>query len=416
MDDDDDRHRTMILQPISLMISAFLVVASIKTKYVEALSSGLPNKQMHVAGSRLRPIPYIATTSTVEHGRALEQYIREGDCVLELGTQLDASSNIILETVGKSGRAALVDVKRTETNSGRTTQGSRNTDKFLGANDVDGSKNFEYLELEQFSQWRSVLDDDHHSYRQFDILVLDATAMLGNDLELTSISVITEYVNTMVRKGRRPRAVIVKSKAIASLARRLIHAQRLFDGTIVRDLTVPSRDGKPYIVAGVGVEEYRRTIPHVVKEGDKAVEVGCFKGTTTALVHEAANPAKGGYCIGVDIGPKIIQRAKQDHPDLKFEVGDGFRSLDLMRIKQACYPQSSPREILSTYDVVYADIGGLSGPDGLMEALSLMDGLGYALEPRCIVIKSLCMRRFASSLRSYSAIWEAKTKQASEKQ
>ena len=70
----------------------------------------------------------------------------------------------------------------------------------------------------------------------------------------------------------------------------------------------------------------------------------------------------------------------------------------------------SAESILRGFDVLYADIGGLSGPDGILESLSLIDGLSYALEPRCIVIKSLCMRRLASSLRAYSDVWEKNQK------
>ena len=394
-----------------MWVFLFLTATCVHPFSVKAPSSSPPTSQPKSNSSRLervKAIPYVATSSTVEHGRALAQYIHEGDTVLELGTQLDASSEIILNAIGSTGSAYLVDVKRKETNSGRTSQGSRNVDRFVVGNQ-DGTrndtafKNYQCVELDQFSSWRSILDQHDGP---FDVLVLDATAMLGNDLELTSLSVIMEFIDNMKRRDSRPRTVIVKSKGVASLARRLVHAQRLFDGTIVRNFKSPSRDCRPYIIAGVGVEEYRRTIPHVVKEGDKIVEVGCFSGTTTALVHETANPQKGGYCIGVDIGPKIVQRAKREHPAMKFSVGDGFKSLELLRIKQQAYPEESVDKILEGFNIIYADIGGLSGPDGLTESLSLVDGLGYALEPRCIVIKSLCMRRLASSLRSYSDLWE----------
>jgi len=164
-------------------------------------------------------------------------------------------------------------------------------------------------------------------------------------------------------------------------------------------------------VAVVGVEEYRRTIPYVVKRGDNIVELGCHSGTTTALVHNAAKLVRNedekpeGYCIGLDIGPKIIEQAKREHPDVHFVVGDAWKTLDLLRVKNKAYPESCSDEF-DGFDVVYADIGGLSGPDGVLDSLSLLDGLGNALEPRCIVIKSLCMMRLASSLRSYSDIWE----------
>ena len=359
--------------------------------------------------SRVKPIPFIATTSTVEHSRALSQYIRRGDRVLELGTQLDSCTETIRDAIGEEGYGVFVDVKRTETTSGRSGQGSRDPTMFQGSSGSNEA-NASYVELEQFSHFKTILDENVES--PFDVLVLDVTAMLGNDLELTALSTVFEFVDDMTRRGKqRPRAVIVKSKTIASLSRRLVHAQRLFDGTVQRDFKSPSRDGRPHIIAGVGVEEYRRTIPYVVRDSDECLEVGCFSGTTTQLVDDASN-----YCIGVDIGPKIIKRAKQEHPGMYFAVGDAWRSLDMLRIKrdslesrESAAPVSA-ESILSGFDILYADIGGLSGPDGILESLSLIDGLSYALEPRCIVIKSLCMRRLASSLRAYSDVWEKNQK------
>ena len=266
--------------------------------------------------------------------------------------------------------------------------------------DSETRRNVEYIEIDSFSQWKSVLDGRH-----FDVLVLDS-AMLGNTLSLTTIQTVFEFVNDQSRRGNRPRTVIVKSKTINSLARRLIHSQRLLvsrigihsQGSVQSDLKTPTRDGKPHIIAPVGVEEYRRSIPHAVKPTDECIEIGCFSGRTTHLVDEAAR-----YCIGVDIGPKIIRRAKIDRPHLHFEVGDGWNCNELLRMKRNKLGTSADIEdILSGYDVVYADIGGLSGPDGTLESLSLLDALSYSLRPRCIVIKSLCIRRLASSLRSYA--------------
>jgi hypothetical protein len=377
------------------------------------------NKQKQ---KRIKPIPYIATTSTTEHGRALTQFLQPGDRVLELGTNLDASTQIICNAVGSDGHAVLCELFPTG-RSGRINQGSRDSELFAKDDDNDDGithyNNFEYIELDQFSQYRRVLDDNVET--PFDVMVLDATAVLGNDLELTSLSVIMEFVDDMERRGkRRPRCVIVKSKAISSLSRRLVHAQRLFDGSTVRDFTTPSRDGRPYIIASVGVDEYRRTIPHVVRKGDACLEVGCFSGSSTRLVHDAATKSEkidgdtstegtdsSGYCIGVDIGPKIIERAKREHPDIHFAVGDAWKTLELLRIQRDA-EISEGGGLLDGYDVIYADIGGLSGADGTLESLSLLDGLGYALEPRCIVIKSLCMRRLASSLRNYSALADRK--------
>ena len=56
------------------------------------------------------------------------------------------------------------------------------------------------------------------------------------------------------------------------------------------------------------------------------------------------------------------------------------------------------------FDLVYVDVGGLSGSDGLIESISLLEALGCALQPRAIVIKSLCMRELASRLKFWPDI------------
>jgi hypothetical protein len=76
-----------------------------------------------------------------------------------------------------------------------------------------------------------------------------------------------------------------------------------------------------------------------------------------------------------------------------------------LRVQQdfhACHEQQSKR---LGFDVIYVDVGGLSGSDGLLESLSLLSSLMNALEPQSIVIKSLCMRRLASTIVPY---WRVK--------
>ena len=67
----------------------------------------------------------------------------------------------------------------------------------------------------------------------------------------------------------------------------------------------------------------------------------------------------------------------------------------------------SPKITDFGYDVrvVYTDIEGSNGAHGLLESLALLDTSGKALEPRCIVIKSLCMNRLASQLNAFSVVW-----------
>jgi SAM-dependent methyltransferase len=174
-----------------------------------------------------------------------------------------------------------------------------------------------------------------------------------------------------------------------------VHSQRLFDQTT----TLPAdmkRSSEPYLIAGVKVEEYRKTIPFIVRKEDAILEVGCHFGRTTHLLNE-----EGRYCIGVDIGPKIIANAKNQYPGIDFAVGDAWQTLALLKLRS-----TFTQEIDLGYDLVYADIGGLSGADGLLESLSLLESLGNALEPRCIVIKSLCMRQLASRLKFFPDVWD----------
>ena len=108
---------------------------------------------------------------------------------------------------------------------------------------------------------------------------------------------------------------------------------------------------------------------------------------------------KNGFAAGVDIGPKIIANAKQQYPDVPFEVVDAWKTLELLKVKIKYGRNDS-----LGYDVCYADIGGLSGANGLLESLSLLDSIAKATEPRTIVIKSLCMNRLASQLIAFSSV------------
>lgn len=209
--------------------------------------------------------------------------------------------------------------------------------------------------------------------------------------------------------------IILKSRNLSSLARRLIHSQRLLDATVTLPLYL-NRTHDPYIIASVGVEEYRRTIPHVVQPGDSCIEVGCHFGRTTLALYHAAvkvcektGQLRSGFCIGVDIGSKIIDHAKKELPFIPFAVADAWRVMDLIQLKQLFVRNSTiyPRDESDLgYEVVYADLGGLSGPDGLLESLALVDALACGLKPRVIVIKSLCLNRLASRLRAMTNEWQ----------
>ena len=99
------------------------------------------------------------------------------------------------------------------------------------------------------------------------------------------------------------------------------------------------------------------------------------------------------------------------HPHVPFAVANAWNMLQLLKVRnnddfEASYqiPKANTTSDLG-YDLVYADIGGLSGADGLIESLSLLESIGHGLEPRCIVIKSLCMNKLASQLKAFTDVW-----------
>ena len=365
----------------------------------------------------LQAIPWLACASAVEVNRAVASWVEPGDCVVEFGAQLKETSNIICKSITATGTALLCDIERKSPRSAT----SRNANFRREGDSSRVPPQADFVALDSFEAWRRnpVLDVClKGNSAPCDVLVCDIGGMTGNDLSLSTISFIREFLG---RSDHQPRVVIVKSTALCGLAWRLVHAQRLFSGSAVlpqvedtsadmEGFEVP-RTAAPHIIATVGVEEYRRTIPYAVSPGDSVVEVGCHLGRTTSLLNEAAGKEDGGGCIvGVDIGPRIINRAKDRYPDIEFVVGDAWRTADLQRLRQqhSTKPQGSSGHICSpssSFDAVYIDVGGLSGSDGLLEALSLIGSLGNALEPRVIVIKSLCMRRLASSLRPFSESW-----------
>ena len=385
-------------------------------------------------------IKWIACTSTKEANRAITMYIKEGDVVAELGSQLRETSTTICDTIGSNGKAYLVDIERKYPNvkmkrEERTTAMRREGDdsNFYQDRAV-------FSEIESFDSWRHALflsnnlnrkeENRINTFGKYNALVVDMSTIAGNDLELTCVSLVKEFIALNKKMNEEVedeesyqtnpcRVVIVKSGSLHQLARRLFHAQRLFANTV----SLEDNPHKTSIIGTVGVEEYRRTIPYAVRKGDAVIEVGSHFGTSTAILHDAAaassdarnqerddcNFATGisdlslGGCLGVDVGPHIIDSAKMKFPHVPFVVGDAWKISDLIQFKKEYFEGHSDDH---RYDVVYVDVGGLSGNEGLLEALSLLGSITNCLEPRCIVIKSLCIRRLASSLVPFSQLWK----------
>ena len=364
---------------------------------------------------RQKPAQYICCSSTKELTRAVHVYVRAGDNVAEIGSALRGTSTAICDAVGAEGSVLLVDVKRNHPKTDderRTTAMRREGDEIKFYTDRST-----FVELDDFQRWRSALffgrEYENPASCTYDVLVVDVSSIVGNDLDLTSLSLLKEFIelnDNLPSSSKKCRVVIVKSASLHGWARRLVHAQRLLNGgttssKIKNRLKLDKFPGiehtPPIIIGTVGVEEYRRTIPYVIRPSDVVIEVGCHFGTSTVELHKAASGKSSiGGCIGVDIGPKIVNGARKRYPNVPFEVANAWHTSDLLRLQEMHLP--SP----SGYDVVYVDVGGLSGTDGLLEAISLVKALEYSLEPRCIVIKSLCVRRLASCLVPFSEVWQ----------
>jgi ubiquinone/menaquinone biosynthesis C-methylase UbiE len=381
-----------------------LVLLLLSCEYVEAfITNGFQNRSTRSSklNAKSKPIRWIACTSTKEVTKAVEEFIEKGDYVAELGSQLRETSIAICNAVGPEGKVVLADIERkfpsSKRNEERTSAMRREGDEFSFY--LDRAR---FFVMKSFDYWREIFffcQGNSNERPKYDAFVVDVSSVAGNDLGLTCISLIKEFIalNQGPCSENSCRCIIVKSGSLHHLAQRLVHAQRLFSGVETLDLN----QGNTAIIGTVGVEEYRRTIPFVVRKGDDVVELGSHFGTSTALLHESAHDSndKTGGCIGVDVGPSIINAARNRFPHILFSVGDAWKTAEILRKKKQLMPHSS-----GSFDCVYVDVGGLSGSDGLLEAISLITAISNSMEPRAIVIKSLCVRRLASSLVPYSEL------------
>ena len=128
-----------------------------------------------------------------------------------------------------------------------------------------------------------------------------------------------------------------------------------------------------------GVKEYRETIDEWVDENDVVLEIGCEWGTTTTLIAEKCKEV-----IGTDISPECIERAKEMHPGLRFEVLDAFDMRTAMSFEKE-------------FTKVYIDVSGLSGYRSLLDAIALLNMYATIFAPQAIIIKSGALKQFANN-------------------
>ena len=136
-------------------------------------------------------------------------------------------------------------------------------------------------------------------------------------------------------------------------------------------------EGYTDFIATRGVREYRETIPVWVNADDVVLEIGCEWGTTTTLIAPHCKKV-----IGTDISLKCIERAKEKHPELHFEVLDGFD------VRAAL-------ELGEPFSKIYIDMSGISGYNSLLDTIALLTSYATVLRPEAIIVKSSALKRFA---------------------
>ena len=386
---------------------------------------------------KLRKPPTIITcSSSKELVHAIDSVVTRDHVVAELGSQLRDVSDTIRNKA--SSNSVYVDVKRDFPKSQTEETTAREMQRVNSMRNDDGTSTpIDFREIKKFSEWRSTFFKPSSSFlNQYDVLVLDISSIVGNDLEWTCLDFILEFEQMAATVAAEAAAeddspyfglqyVLVKSLSLNSLASQLTHTVPWLDPNKTNHRRLCR------IIATVGVDNYRRTIPGVLKllqqshlkpkalggsdkpksSGEEesipgptnffVVEVGCHFGTSTAILDGVFDNV-----MGVDVGSKVIKQAQRKHPHIFFRTGDAWKTAGLLRLQQEYYLEKEESERSSDnrkigFDAVYVDVGGLSGADGLLDTIALVKSIQYALEPQCIVVKSLCLERLAKRFTPY---------------
>lgn len=134
-----------------------------------------------------------------------------------------------------------------------------------------------------------------------------------------------------------------------------------------------------------GVKEYRESIDQWVTKDDTVLEIGCEWGTTTVLIAPRCREV-----IGTDISLEVIERAREKHPDIRFEVLDAYDVLTALNMGKQ-------------FTKIYIDVSGLSGYRSLLDLIALMNMYATVLRPEAIIVKSGSLKQFAAN----SIAWQS---------
>jgi hypothetical protein len=87
--------------------------------------------------------------------------------------------------------------------------------------------------------------------------------------------------------------------------------------------------------------------------------------------------------IGTDVSPECVERARREHPGIRFEVLDAFDVRAALGLGKQ-------------FTKIYIDISGLSGYRSLLDVIALLTMYATVLRPQAIIVKSGALKHFAS--------------------
>ena len=148
---------------------------------------------------------------------------------------------------------------------------------------------------------------------------------------------------------------------------------------------------KTRFIATRNVKEFRETIDRWVNEDDAVLEIGCEWGTTSVLIAPRCKEL-----VAVDISAECIERARQKHPGIRFEVLDAFDVRAALRLGEQ-------------FTKVYIDMSGLSGYRSLLDVIALLTMYATVLRPEAIIVKSGALKHFASRCTAWGQDPRART-------
>ena len=161
--------------------------------------------------------------STREMLKAVDIFVRETDVVAELGSQL---RDVSMAISSKCHSAVLVDVERKfpSDSKDRTRAMRRDGDETTLREDIV------FRQIPLLIDWRKALFFDKNPIvGPFDVLVLDVSSIVGNDLEWTTFTMIQEFLALNEAFGGSCRTVLVKSTGLNRIASSLVHGQVWID-------------------------------------------------------------------------------------------------------------------------------------------------------------------------------------------